>query len=54
MGALMFKYNTEHSVIIHPLDQELPVKGLIVTVEHSQVSNDLIQISDTLDSSLKI
>lgn len=48
------KNNIKDAILFHPLNKEFVTECLIVAVKHSQVLNDLVQVSDTLDSSLKV
>jgi hypothetical protein len=46
------KEDCEHFILLHPLDKELSSEALVR--HHSVVLNNLVKVSDTLDSSLKV
>ena len=51
MGLPRIKYNAEDTISLHPFDQEQGGEALVV--EHSYVSDDCVEISDTLDAAFK-
>jgi hypothetical protein len=51
MGLPRVKYDAEDTIRLHPFDQEQGGKALVV--EHSNVSDDCIEIPNTLDTAFK-
>ena len=51
MGLPRVKYNAEDTISLHPFDQEQGGEALIV--EHSYVSDDCVEIPNTLDTAFK-
>jgi hypothetical protein len=51
MGLSWVKYDAEDTVSLHPFDQEQGGEALVV--EHSHVSNDCVEIPDTLYAAFK-
>ena len=51
MGLPWVKYDAEDTVSLHPFDQEQRSEALVV--EHSYVSDNCVEISDTLDATFK-
>jgi hypothetical protein len=51
MGLPWVKYDAEDTISLHPFNQEQGGEALVV--EHSHVSDDCVEISDTLDAAFK-
>lgn len=51
MGRPGIKYNAEDTIRLHPFNQEQGGEALVV--EHSYVSDDCVEIPDTLDAAFK-
>ena len=51
MGLPRIKYDAEDSISLHPFDQEQGGEALVV--EHSYVSDDCVDVPDTLDAAFK-
>jgi hypothetical protein len=51
MGLPRIKYDAEDSIILHPFDQEQGGEALVV--ENSYVSDDCVEVPDTLDAAFK-
>jgi hypothetical protein len=51
MGLPRIKYDAEDTISLHPFDQEQGGEALVV--EHSYISDDCVEIPDTLDAAFK-
>jgi len=51
MGLPRIKYDAEDTISLHPLDQEQGGEALVV--ENSYVSDDCVEVPDTLDAAFK-
>jgi hypothetical protein len=51
MGLPRIKYDAEDTIGLHPFDQEQGGEALVV--EHSYVSDDCVEVPDTLDTAFK-